>query len=69
MLLVILLLVAAAYAINLWNRAIFDGLQTKDASAVARLSVVYCILLAVSVALSLSQTYLCMALQRRWRNS
>jgi vitamin B12/bleomycin/antimicrobial peptide transport system ATP-binding/permease protein len=67
LLLVILLLVAAAYAINLWNRAIFDGLQTKDASAVARLSVAYCILLAVSVALSLAQTYLRMALQRRWR--
>src|SRR5262249_25093804 len=29
LLLAIVLLVAAAYAINLWNRAIFDGLQSK----------------------------------------
>ena len=67
LLLVIVLLVAAAYAMNLWNRAIFDGLQTKDANAVATLSLIYFVLLAVSVGLSVVQTYLRMALQRRWR--
>ena len=67
LLLVIVLLVAAAYAMNLWNRAIFDGLQTKDANAVATLSLIYFVLLAVSVAFSVVQTYLRMALQRRWR--
>lgn len=67
LLLVIVLLVAAAYAMNLWNRAIFDGLQNKDANAVARLSLIYFILLAVSVGLGVGQTYLRMALQRRWR--
>jgi putative ATP-binding cassette transporter len=67
LLLVIVLLVGAAYAMNLWNRAIFDALQNKDASAVTRLSAIYFILLAVSVGLSAGQTYLRMALQRRWR--
>jgi putative ATP-binding cassette transporter len=67
LLLVIVLLVAAAYAMNLWNRAIFDGLQNKDANAVARLSLIYFLLLAVSVGLGVGQTYLRMALQRRWR--
>src|SRR5262249_18813030 len=67
LLLVIVLLVGAAYAMNLWNRAIFDGLQTMDASAVARLSILYFLLLAISVGLSIAQTYLRMALQRRWR--
>ena len=45
LLLIIVLLVGAAYAMNLWNRAIFDGLQNKDAAAVARLSVIYFLLL------------------------
>ena len=52
---------------NLWNRAIFDALQNKDASTVARLSAIYFVLLAVSVGLSATQTYLRMALHRRWR--
>jgi vitamin B12/bleomycin/antimicrobial peptide transport system ATP-binding/permease protein len=64
---VIVLLVAAAYAMNLWNRAIFDSLQNKDAAAVAWLSGLYFVLLLISVALSAGQTYLRMALQRRWR--
>jgi putative ATP-binding cassette transporter len=67
LLVVIVLLVGAAYAMNLWNRAIFDALQNKDASTVARLSAIYFVLLAVSVGLSATQTYLRMALQRRWR--
>jgi vitamin B12/bleomycin/antimicrobial peptide transport system ATP-binding/permease protein len=67
LLLVIVLVVGASYAMNLWNRAIFDGLQNKDANAVARLSLIYFGLLAGSVALSAIQTYLRMALQRRWR--
>ena len=67
LLLVIVLLVGAAYAMNLWNRAIFDGLQNKDTNAVAQLSLIYFFLLAVSVGLGVGQTYLRMALQRRWR--
>src|ERR1044072_3691971 len=67
LLLVIVLLVGAAYAMNLWNRAIFDGLQNKDAAAVANLSLLYFVLLAGSVGLSIIQTYRRMGLQRRWR--
>jgi hypothetical protein len=51
---------------NLWNRAIFDGLQNQDANAVARLSLIYFFLLAVSVGFGVGQTYVRMALQRRW---
>ena len=64
---VIVLLVGAAYAMNLWNRAIFDALQNKDAPTVVQLSAIYFVVLAASVGLSASQTYLRMTLQRRWR--
>jgi vitamin B12/bleomycin/antimicrobial peptide transport system ATP-binding/permease protein len=33
--------VGAAYAMNAWNRAIFDALQNRDSAAVARLSLLY----------------------------
>ena len=38
---VILLNLAAAYAMNVWNRNIFDALEKKDAGAVVTLSGVY----------------------------
>ncbi|MGE0767671.1 MAG: SbmA/BacA-like family transporter, partial [Hyphomicrobiaceae bacterium] len=56
-----------AYAMNLWNRSIFDGLQQRDPSRVAWLSMAYFVILAASVALSVAQVYLRMKLQRRWR--
>jgi putative ATP-binding cassette transporter len=64
---IIALLIGAAYAMNVWNRAIFDGLQNRDAAAVAWLSVAYFVILGVSVALSVCQVYVRMTLQRRWR--
>ena len=67
LLLVIVLLLGAAYAMNVWNRAMFDGLQNRDAAIVGWLSVVYFAILAVSVALSIAQVYVRMTLQRRWR--
>jgi vitamin B12/bleomycin/antimicrobial peptide transport system ATP-binding/permease protein len=67
LLLIIVLLVCAAYAMNLWNRAIFDALQNKDGTMVAKLSAIYVFLLALSVGFSAGQTFLRMALQRRWR--
>ena len=67
LLLIIVLLLGAAYAMNVWNRAMFDGLQNRDAAAVGWLSVVYFAILAVSVALSVAQVYVRMTLQRRWR--
>jgi ABC-type uncharacterized transport system fused permease/ATPase subunit len=55
LLLVILLVVGAAYAMNAWNRAIFDALQTRDAPAVAQLSLLYFVILAFSVLLGITQ--------------
>lgn len=57
----------AAYAMNVWNRAIFDSLQQKDASSVAWLSILYFGLLAVSLAFSVLQVFVRMTLQRHWR--
>ena len=65
--LVIVLLLGAAYSMNVWNRAIFDGLETRNAPAVAWLSIVYFVILAISVSLSVIQAYVRMKLQRRWR--
>jgi vitamin B12/bleomycin/antimicrobial peptide transport system ATP-binding/permease protein len=67
LLLVIILLLGAAYAMNAWHRAMFDGLQHRDAAAVGRLSLLYFAILAVSVLLSISQVYVRMTLQRKWR--
>jgi putative ATP-binding cassette transporter len=64
---VILLSLAASYAMNLWNRSIFDALEKKDANTVLSLSMVYFVILAVSVCFSVAQTYSKMTLQRRWR--
>jgi putative ATP-binding cassette transporter len=52
---------------NVWNRAIFDGLQRRDTAAVAWLSMLYFGILVVSVAISAVQVYVRMTLQRRWR--
>src|SRR5262245_42050352 len=64
---IILLVLGAAYAMNAWHRAMFDGLQNRDTAAVARLSLIYFAILAVSVFLSIVQVWVRMALQRRWR--
>jgi putative ATP-binding cassette transporter len=52
---------------NAWNRAIFDALQNRDAPAVARLSLLYFVILAVSVLFGVAQVHFRMAIQRRWR--
>jgi putative ATP-binding cassette transporter len=64
---VIVMLLGAAYAMNTWHRAMFDGLQNRDAAAVGRLSLIYFAILAVSVLLGILQVYVRMTLQRRWR--
>jgi vitamin B12/bleomycin/antimicrobial peptide transport system ATP-binding/permease protein len=64
---IILFNLAMLYAINLWNRKIFDGLQNHDSAAVLFLSLIYFPLLAASVASSVIQVYVRMTLQRRWR--
>jgi vitamin B12/bleomycin/antimicrobial peptide transport system ATP-binding/permease protein len=65
---IILFNLAMLYAINLWNRKIFDGLQNHDAAAVLFLSLIYFPLLAASVASTVTQVYVRMTLQRRWRH-
>ena len=68
MLLVIILLnLAAAYAMNQWNRSIFDALEKKEASTVLTLSMVYVVILVISVGFAVVQVYARMTLQRRWR--
>jgi vitamin B12/bleomycin/antimicrobial peptide transport system ATP-binding/permease protein len=64
---IILLNVAASYAMNLWNRGIFDALEKKDANAVLSLSLIYFAILAVSVCFSVILIYTRMTIQRRWR--
>ena len=64
---VILAVVAAAYAMNVWNRAIFDALERRDAPVVGQLALIYLGILAVSVAFSILQVHLRTALQRAWR--
>ena len=64
---IILAIVGAAYAMNVWNRAIFDALEQRNAPTVGRLALIYLGILAVSVAFSIIQVYLRTAMQRRWR--
>jgi putative ATP-binding cassette transporter len=67
LLVIILLNVAASYGMNLWNRAIFDALETRDSNAVFFLSMIYFAILVASVAVNVTQVYARMTLQRRWR--
>ncbi|MBL8566820.1 MAG: ABC transporter ATP-binding protein/permease [Hyphomicrobiaceae bacterium] len=64
---IIILGLGASYAMNLWNREIFDALQQKDAARVSWLSGAYFALLAFSVGLSVTQVYARTTLQRHWR--
>ncbi len=63
----ILLNLAAAYGMNVWNRGMFDALQRRDADMVLFVSLIYFPLLVASVALSVTQVYAKMTTQRRWR--
>jgi putative ATP-binding cassette transporter len=67
LLVIIVLNVGASYAMNLWNRAIFDALEKRDAGVILTLTAVYFAILAVSVCFSVAQVYARMTLQRRWR--
>ena len=58
---------SAAYGMNIWNRAIFDALERRDASTVLFWSIIYFPLLAISVCLVVVQVYARMTMQWRWR--
>ena len=65
--LTILANLAALYATNLWNRALFDGLEKHDARRVLFLSLIYFPIMVASVVFNVVQVYGRMTLQRRWR--
>jgi vitamin B12/bleomycin/antimicrobial peptide transport system ATP-binding/permease protein len=66
-LLVVVLNIGMTYAMNLWNRGIFDALQNRDSPNVLFLSLIYFPILAASVFFSVMQVYARMTVQRRWR--
>lgn len=63
----IVLTVGFQYGINVWNRAIFDAIETRDASTVFRLSAMFFPLAVGSIVLGVAQVFARMAIQRRWR--
>jgi putative ATP-binding cassette transporter len=67
LLLIVVFNTASSYAMNRWNRAIFDALEQKDTQTVLFLALIYFVILAVCVAVSVAQVYARMTLQRRWR--
>jgi putative ATP-binding cassette transporter len=67
LLVLILLQLSFQYGINVWNRAIFDAIEKKDAAVVLHLTVVFFPLAIGSVLLGVIQVYIRMGIQRRWR--
>ncbi|MET0904870.1 MAG: ABC transporter ATP-binding protein/permease [Tardiphaga sp.] len=59
--------VAFQYGINVWNRAIFDAIEKRDAASVFHLTGVFFPLAIGSVLLGVSQVFARMSIQRRWR--
>jgi putative ATP-binding cassette transporter len=59
--------VCLQYGINVWNRAIFDGIEKRDAAAVYFLTAVFFPLAIGSVLFGVAQVYARMGIQRRWR--
>jgi vitamin B12/bleomycin/antimicrobial peptide transport system ATP-binding/permease protein len=55
------------YGINVWNRAIFDGIEKRDSATVLYLTAVFFPLAIGSVLLGVAQVFTRMGIQRRWR--
>src|ERR1700755_1507875 len=55
------------YAINVWNRAIFDAIEKRDSAVVFHLTAIFFPLAIGSVALGVAQVFARMSIQRRWR--
>lgn len=68
LLLLICVNVGFQYGINRWNRAIFDAIEQRDAHTVYWLSAIFLPLVAGSISLVVTQVYLRMTMQRRWRS-
>lgn len=56
------------YGINVWNRAIFDAIEQRNARNIYFLSAVFVPLVLGSGSLVVAQVYLRMTIQRRWRS-
>ncbi|MER8384337.1 ABC transporter ATP-binding protein/permease [Mesorhizobium sp. M0959] len=56
------------YGINVWNRAIFDAIEQRDAHTVYWLSAVFLPLVFGSASLVVAQVFFRMRIQRRWRS-
>jgi putative ATP-binding cassette transporter len=67
LLLLIVTNVGFQYGINVWNRAIFDAIEKRDAATVYYLSAVFFPLAIGSVLLGVAQVFARMGIQRRWR--
>jgi putative ATP-binding cassette transporter len=63
----ILLNLVVAYGINVWNRAIFDALEQRDAATALWQGLLYFPLMAASVAIGVLIVYSRMTMQRLWR--
>jgi putative ATP-binding cassette transporter len=57
-----------AYRMNVWHRVMFDALESRDASAVFRQSLILFPLVLTTVALGCANTFSKMTLQREWRS-
>ncbi|MDB5631818.1 MAG: putative ATP-binding protein, partial [Tardiphaga sp.] len=67
LLLLIVTNVGFQYGINVWNRAIFDAIERRDAGTVWTLTGIFFPLAIGSVLLGVAQVYTRMGIQRRWR--
>ena len=67
LLVLILVNLAAMYGINLWNRAIFDALEKRDSAKVLYLAGVFFPLAFASVLFGMTNVWVRMTSQRRWR--
>jgi putative ATP-binding cassette transporter len=55
------------YRLNVWYRAMFDALETRDASAVLEQTLIFLPLTCANVGVAAVAVYTRMTLQRRWR--
>jgi putative ATP-binding cassette transporter len=63
-----LALVGTDVLVNQWRNRFYNALQAKDWDGFVRENIIFCVLAAISVVLSVYQLYLNQWLQIRWRN-
>lgn len=67
LLVLIVLQLAFQYGINVWNRSLFDAVEQRDPSAVMQLTVAFVPLVAGALSFGVTQVFVRMTIQRRWR--